>query len=53
MKTVKELTAFRFTPKTKKRLARFAKRKKVTMTHVLEAMIERYCITPKEEKKNG
>jgi len=49
----KELTAFRFFPKHKNRLARFAKRKNVTMTQVMEGLIERFCLTPKEEKNDN
>jgi hypothetical protein len=47
---MKELSSFKFTQQTKKRLHRFARRKRVTMTAVLEAMIEKYCLTYKEEK---
>jgi len=51
MKTkTKILTAFRIKPDLKKRLAKFAKRKRVTSTEVLETLIDRYCVTAKEEK---
>ena len=51
MKTqTKILTAFRLQPALKKRLARFAKRKNATNTAVVEALIHRHCVTPKEEK---
>lgn len=46
----KELSSFKFERKTKKRLAAFARRKRVTMTAVLEALIDQYCLTYKEEK---
>lgn len=49
-KETKILTAFRLQPTLKKRLARFARRKKVTSTDVLEALIDRYCVGAKEEK---
>ena len=47
--SAKELSSFKFDKATKKRLSRFAKRKRVTMTAVLEALIEKYCLTYKEE----
>lgn len=46
----KELSSFKLNRKMKKRLAAFARRKRVTMTAVLEALIDQYCLTYKEEK---
>ena len=47
--TPKILCAFRLQTQLKKRLARFAKRKRVTATDVLEALIDKHCVTAKEE----
>ena len=46
----KILTAFRIKPDLKKRLAKFAKRKRVTSTDVIEALIDRHCVSAKQEK---
>tara|TARA_R100000808_G_scaffold6651_1_gene19586 strand:- start:3431 stop:3577 length:147 start_codon:yes stop_codon:yes gene_type:complete len=45
----KQLVSFKFNKQTKRRLAAFARRKKTTMTGVLENLIEQYCLTYKEE----
>tara|TARA_R110002020_G_scaffold180752_8_gene375251 strand:+ start:1470 stop:1625 length:156 start_codon:yes stop_codon:yes gene_type:complete len=46
----KQMVAYRFGPKTVKALKRFAKKKNVTQTAVLEALIDRYCCPAKAKK---
>ena len=46
----KQMVAYRFGPKTLKALKRFAKRKNVTQTAVLEALIDRHCCPTKSKK---
>lgn len=45
----KKFIGFRFDSVTTSRLKRFAKRKDKTMTAVLEDLIDRHCLSPKEE----
>ena len=46
----KQMVAYRFGPKTVKALKRFAKKKNVTQTAGLEALIDRYCCPAKAKK---
>lgn len=50
IKQIKKFKNFRFSDLTINRLTKFAARKKVTMTHVVESLIANYCKTSMEEK---